>query len=98
MTMLPWQVPLTTEAMEIATGSLLWAQIIAEGTYPGVDYDVNVELCLDVLARCEEHGVEVHPNAVVQFVAALVHDQEPDLSVVETVARAADLIVAVGAG
>lgn len=67
----------TTELATLATGGILWAKIEERCFEPTGDSAVNLKRCFDILAICEEHGVDPDPNAVVSFLVAMLRETRP---------------------
>lgn len=69
----------TTEMATLATGGILWNKIEQRCFEPkqGEEKTVNLQRCFDILAVCEEHGVDPDPHDVVAFLVDMLREARP---------------------
>lgn len=66
------------EHATIAYSGLLWLSLEQRGIVDKDSGKVDRSYCLDLLAVCEEHGVQPDPYAVITVLGSMLHDLYPE--------------------
>jgi hypothetical protein len=65
-----------TDLATAAAGSLIWAGMEKKGIAPAVDY-LDAEWSRDIMAVCEEHGVEPDYDDTFSLLVLFARDSNP---------------------